>query len=311
MDPEEETQEFLRQQDQQFWDDKRRDEQQQRPRRPRTDDLPADATDSLRDSAVTAAHATSFGDGERRAPVAKKKGRPALAGAVVLLLVLAAAAAVTFMWSPSWLPFGTKHGKGEPVADVALAAPVATVTLPPLPDVSASQAPALSAPADAAAAMQAMQAPQPVPVDPQLLEQIGQLEKRLAQLIAGFKAQGYIKEAAGQEGAELQVADFVPHPSTVAPPAPVAAQARPRLVRRAAPPPAPPKPTHQVLSIDMWDGRPSVVVGVVGAPTSQVRVLQPGDSYNGARLTSVDVAGQRATFTDGVRSVSIAVEGSQ
>lgn len=133
MDPEEETQEFLRQQDQQFWDDKRRDEQQQRPRRARTDDPPADATDSLMDSAVTAAHATSFGDGERRAPVAKKKGRPALAGAVVLLLVLAGAAAATFMWGPSWLPFGTKHGKGESVADVALAAPVATVTLPPLP----------------------------------------------------------------------------------------------------------------------------------------------------------------------------------
>ena len=60
--------------------------------------------------------------------------------------------------------------------------------------------------------------------------------------------------------------------------------------------------------MDMWDGRPSVVVGEVGGNPAHVRVLSPGDSYQGVTLTSVDVAGQRATFSDGARTVSIAVE---
>ena len=162
-------------------------------------------------------------------------------------------------------------------------------------------------------------APVPVaPQDPKLQEQLDRLEKRMDQLVAGFKAQGYIKDTAGHDGAELLATDFLPHPSTLPPPAPVAATTKvsavvtPRrmAVRRAVARPAPaiPKPSHQLLSVDMWDGRPSVVVGVPGADAGQVRVLQPGDTYNGVTLTEVDVAGQRATFSNGGRSVSIGVE---
>jgi hypothetical protein len=136
-------------------------------------------------------------------------------------------------------------------------------------------------------------------------------------LVAGFKAQGYIKEGAGLGGADFLATDFQPHPSILPPsaapqPAAVAPSTRPAprkpAPRRTVSAPVAPKPTHQVLSVDMWDGRPSVVVGQVGSHPSEVRVLSPGDSYHGVTLTAVDVAGQRATFSDGARSVSIAVE---
>ena len=64
---------------------------------------------------------------------------------------------------------------------------------------------------------------------------------------------------------------------------------------------------QQLLSVDMWDGRPSVVVGNGDPKNPQVRVLQQGDSFNGITLNAVDVDGQRATFTDGVRSISLDV----
>ncbi|WP_127806718.1 hypothetical protein [Hydrogenophaga sp. NH-16] len=303
MDPDAEMQEFQRQQDDEFWDTKRRDAEQTRTSRsPRaraadhpTDGVLPDPTEAVRSNADA-----TF---ERLTPASAaplKKGKPVLTGAVVLLLILGSVAAF-MMWSSGGLPFARK--KEASPAPAALADPTAPA--------GAGLPPALpaTAPAEAVPAAPAAQ-------DPKLQEQLERLEKRLDQLVAGFKAQGYIKEGAGQDGADLQVADFLPHPSILPPPAapqpvvsPAASRPAPRkpAVRRPVAAVAP-RPTHQVLSVDMWDGRPSVVVGEVGGNPAHVRVLSPGDSYQGVTLTSVDVAGQRATFSDGARSVSIAVE---
>ena len=303
MDPDAEMQEFQRQQDDEFWDTKRRDAEQTRTSRsPRaraadhpTDGVLPDPTEAVRSNADA-----TF---ERLTPASAaplKKGKPVLTGAVVLLLILGSVAAF-MMWSSDGLPFARKKEASPAVA--ALAEPTAQA--------GAGLPPALPATAPAQAVPVAS-----VEQDPKLQEQLERLEKRLDQLVAGFKAQGYIKEGAGQDGADLQVADFLPHPSILPPPAapqpvvsPAASRPAPRkpAVRRPVAAVAP-RPTHQVLSVDMWDGRPSVVVGEVGGNPAHVRVLSPGDSYQGVTLTSVDVAGQRATFSDGARSVSIAVE---
>ena len=303
MDPDAEMQEFQRQQDDEFWDTKRRDAEQTRTSRsPRaraadhpTDGVLPDPTEAVRSNADA-----TF---ERLTPASAaplKKGKPVLTGAVVLLLILGSVAAF-MMWSSGGLPFARKKEASPAVA--ALAEPTAQA--------GAGLPPALPATAPAQAVPVAS-----VEQDPKLQEQLERLEKRLDQLVAGFKAQGYIKEGAGQDGADLQVADFLPHPSILPPPAapqpvvsPAASRPAPRkpAVRRPVAAVAP-RPTHQVLSVDMWDGRPSVVVGEVGGNPAHVRVLSPGDSYQGVTLTSVDVAGQRATFSDGARSVSIAVE---
>jgi hypothetical protein len=310
MDPNQEEQEFLRQQDEAYWDAKRLDEQQPRRTRGRTTQATADE-----DAAAIAAREPVQ---EPDAPPAPKhqrvkrdmpnqssrsRGRAVKSGIGVLLLLMCAAAAFA-LWSDAPLPWLAK--KTQQVEVAALPAPDVSLTPAPLPPTvtdTGAGGPAVTtvvaAPDDSASADQA-----------KLLAQIEQLTARVDQLIAGFRAKGYLKDTAGIGGADLVVDDFQPHPSTL--PAPVRASATPRAaarptVRPMAPAPAP-KPSHQVLSVDMWDGRPSVVIGMAGASADQVRVLQPGDSYNGVTLTSVDVPAQRATFSDGARSVSMAVE---
>lgn len=309
--------EFERQQDEEFWENKRRDEQQPRRARSQRDpagteassDRPSRDEQPAREQPTPDAvhHCGSTIDG----PIKQKKtGKPVLTGAVVLLLLLSAAA-IFMLWSSDGLPFAKKKSAAPTVN--ALGGIGAEVVSAGLPATTPLADPALPAITPVPAA------PVPVaPQDPKLQEQLDRLEKRMDQLVAGFKAQGYIKDTAGNDGAELLATDFLPHPSTLPPPAPVAATTKvsavvtPRrmAVRRAVARPAPaiPKPSHQLLSVDMWDGRPSVVVGVPGADAGQVRVLQPGDTYNGVTLTEVDVAGQRATFSNGGRSVSIGVE---
>jgi hypothetical protein len=303
MDPDAEMLEFQRQQDDEFWDTKRRDAEQTRTSRSPRARAADHPTDGVLPDPTEAARSNADATFERPTPASAaplKKGKPVLTGAVVLLLILGSVAAF-MMWSSGGLPFARKKEASPAVAALADPTAPAGAGLPPaLP---------ATAPAEAVPASPAAQ-------DPKLQEQLERLEKRLDQLVAGFKAQGYIKEGAGQDGADLQVADFLPHPSILPPPAapqPVAAAAASRpaprkpAVRRPVAAVAP-RPTHQVLSVDMWDGRPSVVVGEVGGNPAHVRVLSPGDSYQGVTLTSVDVAGQRATFSDGARSVSIAVE---
>lgn len=303
MDPDAEMQEFQRQQDDEFWDTKRRDAEQTRTSRSPRARAAAHPTDGVLPDPTEAVRSNADATFERLTPASAaplKKSKPVLTGAVVLLLILGSVAAF-MMWSSGGLPFARKKEASPALAALADPTAPAGAGLPPaLP---------ATAPAEAVPAAPAAQ-------DPKLQEQLERLEKRLDQLVAGFKAQGYIKEGAGQDGADLQVADFLPHPSILPPPAapqpvvsPAASRPAPRkpAVRRPVAAVAP-RPTHQVLSVDMWDGRPSVVVGEVGGNPAHVRVLSPGDSYQGVTLTSVDVAGQRATFSDGARSVSVAVE---
>lgn len=303
MDPDAEMQEFQRQQDDEFWDNKRRDAEQTRTSRSPRAQAAAPQSEGESPYPTEAVRSSADPTFERPTPASAapvKKGKPVLTGAVVLLLILGSVAAF-MMWSSGGLPFARKKEASPAVA--ALADPTAQAT-PGLPPALPATAPAEAVPVASVAQ------------DPKLQEQLERLEKRLDQLVAGFKAQGYIKEGAGQDGADLQVADFLPHPSILPPPAAPQPVAAAPAVRPAPRKPAVrrpvatvvPRPTHQVLSVDMWDGRPSVVVGEVGGNPAHVRVLSPGDSYQGVTLTSVDVVGQRATFSDGARSVSIAVE---
>ena len=59
----------------------------------------------------------------------------------------------------------------------------------------------------------------------------------------------------------------------------------------------------QLLAIDVWDGRPSVVVGTGVPGDKRVRVLQPGEQLHGVGLHSVDVAAGKATFSVGAGSL--------
>ncbi|WCM90521.1 hypothetical protein [Acidovorax sp. NCPPB 3576] len=90
-------------------------------------------------------------------------------------------------------------------------------------------------------------------------------------------------------------------------------QVRPRVPAAkpaAAVKPEEPKIAGQLLSVDLWDGRPSIVVGTGETADQRVRVLQQGDSYNGITLKSIDVAARRATFDVGQgRLVQLSVEG--
>ncbi|MFC7410330.1 hypothetical protein [Hydrogenophaga atypica] len=60
-----------------------------------------------------------------------------------------------------------------------------------------------------------------------------------------------------------------------------------------------------LLSVDLWDGKPSVVVGTTDPANPQVRVLKPGDSLSGVTLKQVDMSGQKATFEVGGRIIEL------
>jgi len=126
------------------------------------------------------------------------------------------------------------------------------------------------------------------------------LEQRVNEVIEGLKARGYIHPTAALDG-PLTAKDFLPHPSQVRSTA-VAVQrpsGAPAAARRPAPAPVAPQPSQKLLAIDMWNGRPSVVVGHGPGQPSQVRVMEPGDTLGGLTLRSVDVAAGSATFVNG------------
>lgn len=137
------------------------------------------------------------------------------------------------------------------------------------------------------------------------------MEARMTDVIEGLRAQGYIIGDAGANGAPLPTTAFAPR--QVVPTVPTMATPVRRLPVRKPNPPVrlvkllPAVTRQQLLSVDMWDGRPSVVVGNGDAKNPQVKVLQQGDTFNGVTLNTVDVSGQRATFTDGARSISLDV----
>lgn len=78
-------------------------------------------------------------------------------------------------------------------------------------------------------------------------------------------------------------------------PRPVAATpAQPEASKTAA---AAPKLSGQLVSVDMWNGQPSVVVASGLPGDRRIRVLRPGDVINGLALRSADPVSQSATFS--------------
>ena len=85
------------------------------------------------------------------------------------------------------------------------------------------------------------------------------------------------------------------------------AQPRPAAVA-AAPAPAP-KYNGQILSVDMWGGKPSVVISTGDPNDKRVRILSPGESLNGITLKDANVQSRTATFEVGNgRTVQMGVE---
>lgn len=87
-----------------------------------------------------------------------------------------------------------------------------------------------------------------------------------------------------------------------------AARSQARRVARAAARPvaaaSAPRPAAQLLSIDMWDGKPSVVIGSSDRP--DVRFLREGDQQAGVTVRQADPRRQRAVFDVGGELVELA-----
>jgi hypothetical protein len=91
-----------------------------------------------------------------------------------------------------------------------------------------------------------------------------------------------------------------------------------RMVRRAAAPvaaasaPAAPAAAQaQLLSVDMWDGRPSVVIGTGSAEDRRVRFLAEGDRQSGIALKHASPHEQRAVIDVAGREVVLDREGQR
>lgn len=292
-----------RQEEDEFWDEKQRDAA--RPKNGRSRDLSTffdEASPAMKSTPVQedlreetrdrVDGAPVFRDPALQRPADKKRSMGLLW--VVALLVLGALGYQGYrMWQ-----------KREAAAQTTGAMEVASQAEPALPAVLGSS----PLPLPAVAPIQPVVPEPPAGPTPEQIElnaRLDHMETRLNQVIEGLRAQGYIIGEAGANGEPLLPTAFAPH--QVTPPA----RARPAPVRRSAPKApvvkAPAVTRQQLLSVDMWDGRPSVVVGNGDQENPQVKVLQQGDSFNGITLNSVDVAGQRATFTDGARSISLDV----
>jgi hypothetical protein len=149
--------------------------------------------------------------------------------------------------------------------------------------------------------------------DVELNAKLDRLETRLSEIIEGLRASGYITTSDGVGGQSLSAASFAPYRAAPAPiaAAPVRRASVRQVVQRASRPAVPiaqrtqTSTGQQLLSVDLWNGRPSVVVSNGDRSAPQVKVMQLGDTYNGITLTSADVASQRATFSDGARSLSL------
>ena len=226
-------------------------------------------------------------------------------------------------------PLSVPGGPGLPDvagAAVAVTAPIAVPTADPAsdfaqavsaPDTAASAAVGTEpagirttddATADASSADRAITGAEAA----QLQERVSLLEVRLTNLQLELERLGEHNQSSGS-----QAHAAVPTPAAATP---VRRAAKPRRsgVRTARSAPASPATVPpvaavplsaeqqlrnqmqaQLLSIDVWDGRPSVVVGTGVPGDKRVRVLQPGEQLHGVGLHSVDAAAGRATFSVG------------
>lgn len=304
-------QEHQRRQDEdEFWEDKQRDATRPRHLRPRdlstpNNDAPVAMTsrpvqEDLRNEA-TAHH--SVDAPVFRESVAQQPARKKSSMGMLLILALLVLGALAYQGYRIWQKRNTTATETGGEQSAAALAPA----LPPVLG-------AAPLPATVGAPIQVVAPVEPAGPTPEQIElnaRLDRMEARMTEVIEGLRAQGYIIGDAGANGAPLPTTAFAPR--QVIPTAPVIATPVRRVpVRRFNPatPVAKAQPAvtrQQLLSVDMWDGRPSVVVGNGDAKNPQVKVLQQGDTFNGITLNTVDVAGQRATFTDGARSISLDV----
>lgn len=185
---------------------------------------------------------------------------------------------------------------------------------------AAAAAPAGSAPITAAPAPTMAVAPTavatttPVGVDPQVLDRMKRMEDMMLLMSQQLAAMQQANALAGRTSAAP-----APAPAVAPAVAPAAAQAAP--VEKPSPRPAPKRvmvkakpatprqaatvaaakpaaaPTGaQLVSVDMWNGEPSVVVASGVPGDRRVRVLRPGDVVNGLSLKSADPVSRTATF---------------
>ncbi|MCC9162603.1 hypothetical protein LNA76_04615 [Alcaligenes sp. MMA] len=72
---------------------------------------------------------------------------------------------------------------------------------------------------------------------------------------------------------------------------------------------AAPKPSVRLVSVDMWDGKPSVVVASTRAGDNQTLVMRPGDTVNGVTLQSASASERSASFLVNGKTTKLTVEG--
>lgn len=211
---------------------------------------------------------------------------------------------------------GTFSLEQTETAPAVAVAPIAAFELEGLP-IAESVLPAKELVADAVSAVVA-----PAPVEAmqtqdnaELLVRLERMEKLLGLLQQQMELQAKINAAATataavpaaapvqvqakpvQEAPARKVAKATETKITPAKrPRPVAAKpAQPEATKTAAA--APSKLSGQLVSVDMWNGQPSVVVASGLPGDRRIRVLRPGDVINGLALRSADPVSQSATFS--------------
>lgn len=193
----------------------------------------------------------------------------------------------------------------QAVANVALQRNEAAAAAP------AGSAPITAAPAPTmAVAPTAVATATPVGVDPQVLDRMKRMEDMMLLMSQQLAAMQQANALAGKTSAAPAPAPAVaPAAAQAAPveqpsprPAPkrVMVKSKPATPRQApkvvAAKPAAAPAGAQLVSVDMWNGEPSVVVASGVPGDRRVRVLRPGDVVNGLSLKSADPVSRTATF---------------
>ncbi len=203
------------------------------------------------------------------------------------------------------------------LADVG-AVPQAVANVAPQRTEAAAVAPAGSAPITGAPAPTMAVGPTavapatPVGVDPQMLDRMKRMEDMMLLMSQQLAAMQQANALAGKTSAAPALAPAravapaaaqgapVEQPSPRPAPKRVMVKAKPATPRQAAKvvaaKPAAAPAGAQLVSVDMWNGEPSVVVASGVPGDRRVRVLRPGDVVNGLSLKSADPVSRTATF---------------
>lgn len=180
-----------------------------------------------------------------------------------------------------------------PAADAAPAASVATATVEvTAPAAVPAQSPAPNSNAELLARLERME------TLVALLQQQMELQTKINAAAAKTTAAPVqVQAKPEQQPAPRKVAKATEAKITPAKrPRQVAAKpAQPEATKTAAVVPS--KLSGQLVSVDMWNGQPSVVVASGLPGDRRVRVLRPGDVINGLALRSADPVSQSATFS--------------